>query len=148
MTTKYHVRLINEQTCKILGVGDVQLKFENGTYFMLKDVHHIPSITKSLISTGVLDDASYVTKFGYNKWKISKGFMTIDHGVKSGSLYMLHVSGVKHNVINITEKPSVSLWHYQLGHMSKKGMEILSCFGCLPGLSFHGFDFFEHCLYA
>ena len=147
-TTKDHVRLGNEQTCEILGVGDVQLKFENGTTFMLKNVHHIPSITKSLISTGVLDDAGYVTVFGNNTWKISKGSMTIARGVKSGSLYMLHVSGVKHNVINITEQPSVSLWHRRLGHMSKKGMEILSRFGYLPGFSCHDFEFCEHCLYG
>ena len=111
MATKDHVRLGNEQTCEILGVGDVQLKFQNGTSFMLKNVKHVPLITKSLISTGILDDARYVTIFGNNVWKISKGSMTVAHGVKFGTLYMLHVSGVKHNVINVTEQPSVSLWH-------------------------------------
>lgn len=55
--TKDLVKLGNEQTCEILGVGDVQLKFQNGSSFMLKNVRHIPSITKSLISTRVLDDA-------------------------------------------------------------------------------------------
>ena len=97
------VRLGNEQTCEILGVGDVQLKFQNGTSFMLKNVRHVPAITKSLISTRVLDDASYVTVFGNNTWKIFKGSLTVAHGVKSGNLYMLHVSSMKDNVINVTE---------------------------------------------
>ena len=61
VATKDHVRLGNEQTCEILGVGDVQLKFQNGSSFMLKNVRHVPAITKSLISTGLLDDAGYVT---------------------------------------------------------------------------------------
>ena len=112
MATKDHARLGNEQTCKILGVGDMQLKFQNVTSFMLKNVKHVTLITKSLISTGILDDAGYVTVFGNNAWKISKGSMTIAHGVKSQTLYMLHVSKVKHNVINVTEQPSVSLWHH------------------------------------
>lgn len=30
------VRLGNEQTCEIMGVGDVHLKFQNGSFFMLK----------------------------------------------------------------------------------------------------------------
>ena len=70
---------------------------------MLKNVQRVPTITKSLISTGVLDEAGYVTVFGNNTWKISKGSLTIAHGVKSGNLYMLHVSSVKHHVINVIE---------------------------------------------
>ena len=115
---------------------------------MLKNVRHVPSITKSLISTRVLDDAGYVTMFGNNTWKILKGYMIVAHGVKFGSIYMIHVSSVNHNVINITEQPNVSLWHRRLGHMSKKGMEIFSCCGYLPGFYFHDFEFCEHCLYG
>ena len=89
----------------------MQLKFQNGTSFMLKNVRHVPLITKSLIDTSILDDTGYVIVFGNNVWKISKGSMTIAHGVKSGTLYMLHLSEVKHNVINVVEQPSVSLWH-------------------------------------
>ena len=81
-------------------------------------------------------------------WKISKGSMTVAHGVKSGGLYMIHVSSVSKNVIHVTEQPNVSLWHRRLGHMSKKGMEILSRSGYLPGFSFSDFQFCEHCLYG
>ena len=115
---------------------------------MLKNVRHVPSITKSLISTRLLNDAGYMTVFGNNTWKISKGSMTVAHGVKSGSLYMLHVLSVKHHVINVTEQPSVSLWHCRLGHMSKKGMEVLSHLGYLPGFSFQDFEFCEHCVFG
>ncbi|MCO5595029.1 hypothetical protein L7F22_049066 [Adiantum nelumboides] len=51
VSTKDDVRLRNEQTCQILGVGDVQLKFQNGSSFMPKNVRHVPAITKSLINT-------------------------------------------------------------------------------------------------
>ena len=108
---------------------------------MLKNVRHVPLITKSLIRTRIVDDAGYVTNFGNNAWKISKGSMTIAHGDKFGTLYMLHVFEVKHNVINVTEQPSVSLWHCQLGHMPKKGMDILSHFGYFLGFSFKILNF-------
>ena len=50
----------------------------------------------------------------------------VTHGIKFGTLYTLHVSGVSHHVINVVEQPSVELWHKILGHMSQKGMKILS----------------------
>ena len=37
--------------------------------------------------------------------------MTVAHGVKSRGLYMIYVSNVSKNVINVTERPNVSLWH-------------------------------------
>ncbi|MCO5605577.1 hypothetical protein L7F22_059760 [Adiantum nelumboides] len=72
--------------------------------------------------------------------------MTVTHGVKSRGLYMIHVSSVSKNVINVTEQPNVYLWHRRLGHMSKKGMEILSRFGYFSSFSFQDFEFCEHCL--
>ena len=48
-------------------------------------------------------------------------------GAKDGSLYPLVVSGssVDH-VLFVGSLPHVSLWHASLGHMSIKGMKILS----------------------
>ena len=72
----------------------------------------------------------------------------VAHGSKSGTLYMLHVSNVKNHVICVIEQPSVSLWHRRLGHMSQKGMKILSRSGYVPGFDFSDFSFCEHCLYG
>ena len=37
------------------------------------------------------------------------------------------------------------IWHGHLGYMLQNGMEILSCYGHLPKLSFSDFAFCEHC---
>ncbi|MCO5593894.1 hypothetical protein L7F22_047913 [Adiantum nelumboides] len=124
------------------------IKISKWFFFIAQNVKHVPTIRKSLISTGKLDDAAYVTVFGNSAWKISKGSMIVTHGSKSGTLYTLHVLEVKNHLINVIEQPSVSLWHRRLGHMSKKGMEILSRSGYLPGFSFHNFEFCEHCVYG
>lgn len=145
------VCLGNDYACEIMGEGDMQLKFKQGSIFTLKNIRHVPNLTKSLISSGQLDDGGYTTTFGDNSWKITKGYLVtvVAHGTKSGTLYMLHVSTtVKDNVICVTEQPSVSLWHHQLRHMSQTAMKELSRSGYLPNFNFSYFSIFEHYLYG
>ena len=137
----------NDYACEIVGVGDVQLKFQHGSTFTLKNVRHVPKLTKSLISAKQLDDAGFSCVFGDSSWKITKGSLVVARGSKSGTLYMLHVSTVKNHVICVTEQPSVSLWHRRLGHMSQSVMKMLSCFGYVPGFKFFYFSICEHCFY-
>ena len=49
---KGSVRLGNDQSCEVVGVGDVQLQFQNGSSFTLRNVRHVPKLTRNLISTG------------------------------------------------------------------------------------------------
>ena len=58
------VHLGNDYVCDIVGAGDVQFNFPNSSTFLLKNVRHVPKLTKSLISTGHLDDIGYATTFG------------------------------------------------------------------------------------
>ena len=58
------VHLGNDYVRYIVGVGDVQFTFPNCSTFLLKNVCHVPKLTKSLISTGQLDDIGYATTFG------------------------------------------------------------------------------------
>ena len=119
------VRLGNDYVCEIMGVGDMHLKFQQGSTFTLENVQHVPKLTKSLISSGQMDDGGYTS-----------------------TLYMLHVSTVKDHVICVIEQPSVSLWHRRLGHMSQTAMKELSRSGYLPGFNFSDFSVCEHCLYG
>ena len=108
----------------------------------------MPALTKSLISTGQLDDIGYHTVFGSQSWKIMKGSMVIAKGVKCGLLYPMHVSSINENVVAITRVPSTSLWHCRLGHISRSGMESLTRFGYLPVLPYSDFPFCEFCVYG
>ena len=69
---------------------------------------------------GKLDNGGYVIVFGSGAWKILKGALMVTHGIKFRTLYTLHVSSVKHHVINVVEQPSVDLWNKRLKHMSQK----------------------------
>ena len=90
-----------------------------------------------------MDDAGYTCTFRDRSWKISKGALQIARGLKTSTLYVLHVSKFSNHVICIAKKPSVSLWHHQLGHMSKSRLQVLSHFGYILGLDFSKFSMCE-----
>ena len=100
----------NGLACDIVGVGDVQVCFDNGSTFTLHDVRHVPLLTKNLVNAGQLDDAGYTCMFGDTSWKISKGVLQVAQGLKSSMLYVLHVSSFSKNVICIAKNSLV--FHY------------------------------------
>ncbi|MCO5592326.1 hypothetical protein L7F22_046327 [Adiantum nelumboides] len=131
------IKLGDSHQLEILGIGDVKVCMANGTQFMLKDVRHVPKLSKSLVSMGQLDELGYTTVFGNGSWLICKANLVILKGQKSGTLYPLYVSLVKENGIYVAETmPSIELWHSRLGHISQKRMKTLQRFGYLPVLNY------------
>ena len=45
----------NDISCKVVGIGSIQIKMFDGTIKILTDVRHVPEVRKNLISLGVLD---------------------------------------------------------------------------------------------
>jgi hypothetical protein len=45
------VNLSDYAPCKIVGMGNVQIKKNNGNQWLLKEVRHVPDLRKKLIST-------------------------------------------------------------------------------------------------
>ena len=124
------VYLGNDQPCDIIGKGVVKIKL-NGSVWELKNVRHIPDLTKNLISVGQLASDGYTTVFHGDNWKISKGAMTIARGKKSGTLYK---TARACHLIAVAANENPNLWHQRLGHMSEKWMKIMHSKGRLPGL--------------
>ena len=83
-----HVLLGNDEPCKIVGMGKVQIKLNNGNEWLLKDVRNIPSMKRNLISIGQLGDGSYLSMFGETWSKVTKGSMVIEKGDRIGTLYL------------------------------------------------------------
>ena len=57
------VRLADNRTLKVTGMGDIVLKISVG-FWTLKDVRIVPSLTKSVISVRQLDEQGHEVKFG------------------------------------------------------------------------------------
>ena len=54
-----NVRMGNYGLSKVVGVGDVCLKFDTGMELVLRNVKHVPDMRLNVISTGLLDDDGY-----------------------------------------------------------------------------------------
>ena len=53
------VFMSNDSTCKMTGIGSVQIKMFDGVIRKLNDVRYVPDLKKNLISLGVLDASGY-----------------------------------------------------------------------------------------
>jgi len=139
----------NDVTCNIVGIGSIQLKMFDGTNKILTNVRHVPELRKSLIPLGVLDTNGYKTLIQGGVMKVYKGILLVMKTKKVGNLFQLegrteldHVSTVSENDSN-----SIRLWHQRLGHMSERGLNILSDGKLLPNLKSVKLDFCKHCLF-
>lgn len=117
------VRMGNDDASKIIGIGDIYIEINLGSMLLLKDVRHVPDIRLNLISTGMLDD--YNNYFSQGKWKLTKGKKNI-------SLYLTETKLCRGEVNTTRKEVPTELWHKRLGHMSEKGLRILSKKKLLP----------------
>ena len=123
-------------------------------------------MSRNLISVGQLSDEGCVVTFNDKNWKVSKGSLVVEKGVKVGTLYLCTDHIVPSTLID-SEKNECSgtisaieqgeqivaidfdttLWHKRLGHMSEKGMKVLHSKKVLLGLKCVNMDFCESCVW-
>lgn len=139
------VRLADDETLDIAGMGDINLKTSLGTSWTLKDVRYIPGLKKMLISVGQLDKEGYRVTFGNEQWKVIKGNLVVARGEKKGTLYIVEQSSYEANAVADVIGSS-TLWHQRLGHMSEKGMKLLTSKGKIPELKNVEVGFCEPCV--
>ena len=82
------VHLGDDKPCKIVGMGKVLVKQQNGNQWLLKEVRHVPDLNKNLISTGQLGSEGCVTTFTDKAWKVAKGALVIAKGEKVDTFYL------------------------------------------------------------
>ncbi|GKV28962.1 hypothetical protein SLEP1_g37944 [Rubroshorea leprosula] len=124
----------NKFEAKIVGVGDVWLETNIESKLHLKNVRYVPEIRLNLMSMGMLDDDGYLNYFGNGSWKLTKGTMVVARGKKRFSLYETQAKQCQ-GQINVTEADATKLWHKRLGHLSEKGLQIVSKKELLPGFT-------------
>ncbi|GKA98492.1 retrovirus-related pol polyprotein from transposon TNT 1-94, partial [Tanacetum coccineum] len=83
------IRLVDDKTLDIVGVGGVVLKTSFGTSWTMKDVRYFLGLNRRLISVGRLDEEGYHVGFRDQQWKITKGSLVVARENKRESLYMV-----------------------------------------------------------
>ena len=80
----------NDSTCKIMGIGSVQIKMFDGVIRKPNDVRYVPDLKKNLISLGVLDASGYRIILEGGNLKVARGALVAITGTRRGSIYYLN----------------------------------------------------------
>ena len=85
----------------------------------LKNMHHVPSIKKNLISGSLLCRDGYKLVFESNKCVISKYGTFVGKGYESGGLFRLSlVDTCFKSVNNVINNVETNIWHSRLCHVN------------------------------
>ena len=123
----------------------------DGIIRTLTGVRHIPDLTKNLISLGSLEDVGCQFQSEGGVFKVSKGALTLMKAKKVGTLYFLEgtsITGTAAIASSTSDSDNTKLWHMRLGHMSERGMTILSKEGLLCGKNTSKLYFCEDCVFG
>jgi hypothetical protein len=90
----------NRSHARVLGVGTVILKFTSGKTMLLKNVQHVASIKKNLVSGSLLCRDGYKLMFESNKCILSKYGTFFGKGYDSGGLFRLSLHDVCNKSVN------------------------------------------------
>jgi hypothetical protein len=113
----------NGSHVRVLGISMINLKLTSGKTIRLKNVQHIPTIKKNLVSGSLLCRDGFKLVFESNKYVLSKYGNFVGKGYESGGLFRLSLSENCNNVVNIVMNIDESnVWHSRLCHTN---------FGCM-----------------
>ena len=117
----------NGSRAHVLGVGTVTLKFTSGKTVLLKNVQHVPSIKKNLVSDSMMCRDGYEIVLESNKCVVSRYGTFIGKCYDYGGLFRLSLHDVCNKIVNsVNISNELDLWHSRLYHVN---------FGCLIRLA-------------
>ncbi|KAJ4720887.1 Retrovirus-related Pol polyprotein from transposon TNT 1-94 [Melia azedarach] len=147
-----NISMANSYICKAVGIGSIKIRTHDGKFCTLNDVRHVPLMTKNLISLSMLDNKGFSFQGEGGVLHVCKGSNVVLKGVKRGTLYFLQgftlLSSVAVASSEIDKDNMTKLWHMRLGHMSARGMQILSKGDLLCGHKIKDLEFCEHCIFG
>ena len=135
MFSSYHglqgssVLMGNGSHASVHGVGMVDLKFTLGKIVQLKNMQHVPTICKNLVSASLLLRDRFKEVLESNKVVISKHGQFIGKGYECGGLFRLSLADFYNKSVNHicgTINDISSVWHSRLCHVNFGLMSRLS----------------------
>lgn len=111
----------NSTNARIMGIGEVVLKFTSGNTITLKNVNHMPNVRKNLVSESWLDKEWFKLMFESNTVVILKNNMYIskwyvyDGLFKHNTLECVNTKSNYHS-FDIWSVEAFDVWHERLGH--------------------------------
>ena len=119
---------------KVLGSGVVEMKFTSRRVLTLKDVLYPPSIRKNLISSFLLNKASFKQTMEFDNYVITKKELFVGKGCAYDGMFKLNVENNKASTSSIYMLSSIYFWHARLCHINSRYVGIISSLGLIPRL--------------
>jgi hypothetical protein len=121
------------------GVGTVDLKLTSGKIVQLKNVQHVPSINKNLVSGFLLCKDGFKVVLESNKFVVSKCGQFIGKCYVCEGLFHFSVSDIcnksMNNICDGINESDASIWHSCLCHLNFGSMSQLSSLNLILNLS-------------
>jgi hypothetical protein len=103
VTQDSSVMMGNESHASVHGVGTVDLKLTLGMIVQLKNMHHVPSINKNIISDSFLCRDGFKVVLELNKFAVSKCGQFISKCYVCGGLFRFSVFDFCNKSVNICD---------------------------------------------
>ena len=120
---------------KVLGSGEVELKFTFGHVLTLKDVLYTQSMRKNLMSSFLLNKVGFKQTMESDNYVITKNGLFVGKGYACDSIFKLNVENNKASTSSVYMFSSINFWHARLCHISSRYVGIMSSLGLIPRLS-------------
>jgi hypothetical protein len=138
VTQDSSVLMGNGSYTSVRGVGTVDLKLTSGKIVQLKNMQHVPSINKNLVSDSLLCRDSFKVVLESIKFVVLKCGQFIGKCYVCGCLFRFSVSDCCNKYVNniydgINENDA-SIWHSCLCHLNFGSMSRLSNLNLIPNL--------------
>ena len=133
---------------KVVGSDEVELKFTFRRVLTLKNVLYTLSMRRNLMSSFLLNKASFKQTMKSDNYVITKKGLFVCKGYACDGMFKLNVgNNNKAYTSSIYVLSSVNFWHAHLCHINSRYVGIMSSLGLIPRLS-KNFEKCETCSQA
>ncbi|GKA03831.1 zinc finger, CCHC-type containing protein [Tanacetum coccineum] len=145
----------NGQRAAVEAIGSFHLCLPSRLVIVLNNCHYAPSITRGIILVSKLYDDGFINSFVDNAISVSRnnlvyfsvvprdGIFEIDLSCSNTNDSSMYAVSNKRAKLNLD---SALLWHYRLGHISKKRIEKLQHDGLLTSTDLKAFEKCVSCM--
>jgi len=139
----------NDHALEIAGIGTIKLKMYDGSIHTISGVRYVKGLKKNLLSVGQFDSLGYKIRTNNGIMKIVKEALVVLKARKIVANLIVLMEETHHEAdasiaLASPAKEKTMMWHKKLGHMSKKGLKILSDQKLLLALTKVTLPFYEH----
>jgi hypothetical protein len=144
LKTSGFVEIGDDITHPITQIGKVPVSMQDGQTKYMKDVLHVPTITKKLVSVGQMVEQGLQVTFNPNGCFVvymkNQGKL-IAKGERNGRMFTLDVNMHKVNSMLFThgkKAGDIGIWHKQAGHVNLQCLKLMEKQKLVGGLTKFG----------